>query len=204
MTHIQLPAVILVRGGSRRLPRKALLPWNGESLLSNAVIQTGLCRGVSRVIVATDDLEYAEHARACMPGPRVVMRPPVDHTQSSYADLGWVMRQMDLSASYVLLIQCTSPFINPVDLSSLYMAWLNARPAEVVALGIEKEGGQAQPSGMGYIVSPRAHQASAAPTDFIYVPQQAPADDVDTFEDYHAALEKTASFQTYQKAPNVR
>ena len=55
-------AVIPARGGSKRLPRKNLLPFCGEPVISypiRAAIESDL---FDRVIVSTDDGEIAERA----------------------------------------------------------------------------------------------------------------------------------------------
>jgi CMP-N-acetylneuraminic acid synthetase len=60
MKHI---AIVLARGGSKRLPRKNILDFHGKPLLAwtvEAALQSGL---YDRVLVSTDDPEIAEIAR---------------------------------------------------------------------------------------------------------------------------------------------
>jgi CMP-N,N'-diacetyllegionaminic acid synthase len=47
-------AVVVARGGSVRLPGKALLPFNGTTLIGHKVRQLKACRRVDRVVVNSD------------------------------------------------------------------------------------------------------------------------------------------------------
>jgi len=68
-------AFIFARGGSKGLPRKNLRALAGVSLLARAIRCAKGVRGITRVIVSTDDAEIAEAARA--EGAEVpFMRPP--------------------------------------------------------------------------------------------------------------------------------
>ena len=56
-------AIILARGGSKRLPRKNILPFHGKPLMAwsiEAALESGLFQ---RVLVSTDDPEIADIAR---------------------------------------------------------------------------------------------------------------------------------------------
>lgn len=67
-------AIIPARGGSKRIPRKNLKPFDGVPMIARS-IQTALDSGLfAQVVVSTDDEEIAELARAC--GAQVpFMRP---------------------------------------------------------------------------------------------------------------------------------
>lgn len=56
--------VIPVRLESTRLARKALLPIAGHSMLEWVYRRTGECRGLSRLLVATDSEEVSAHCSA--------------------------------------------------------------------------------------------------------------------------------------------
>ena len=67
-------AIIPARGGSKRLPRKNVLPFRGKPMIAwtiEAAISTGL---FADVVVSTEDVEIAEAARFF--GARVIQRPP--------------------------------------------------------------------------------------------------------------------------------
>ena len=56
-------AIIPARGGSKRIPRKNVMPFGGKPMLCwsvEAALETGL---FSDVVVSTDDLEIAATAR---------------------------------------------------------------------------------------------------------------------------------------------
>ncbi|MHC8412400.1 pseudaminic acid cytidylyltransferase [Pseudomonas sp. Hz4] len=58
-------AIIPARGGSKRIPRKNLKPFDGVPMIARS-IQTALDSGLfAQVVVSTDDDEIAELARAC-------------------------------------------------------------------------------------------------------------------------------------------
>ncbi|MHC8298622.1 pseudaminic acid cytidylyltransferase [Pseudomonas sp. ZS1P83] len=67
-------AIIPARGGSKRIPRKNLKPFDGVPMIARS-IQTALDSGLfAQVVVSTDDDEIAELARVC--GAQVpFMRP---------------------------------------------------------------------------------------------------------------------------------
>jgi len=67
-------AIIPARGGSKRIPRKNLKPFDGVPMIARS-IKTALDSGLfAQVVVSTDDEEIAELARAC--GAQVpFMRP---------------------------------------------------------------------------------------------------------------------------------
>ena len=74
--------IIPARGGSKRLPRKNILPLNGEPMIGYP-IQTALKSGVfQQVIVSTEDDEIAVIAEAA--GARVMGRPKELATDQSY------------------------------------------------------------------------------------------------------------------------
>lgn len=68
-----IPAIILARGGSRRLPRKNILPFCGHPLLAWSIAQINCCKADTMAFVSTDDDEVAEIAE--MYGAIAIMRP---------------------------------------------------------------------------------------------------------------------------------
>jgi len=57
-------AIILARGGSKRLPRKNLMKFHGKPMLAWTVEAAVQSKLFSRVLVSTDDAEIAEVGRA--------------------------------------------------------------------------------------------------------------------------------------------
>lgn len=189
-------AVLLVRGGSKRLPGKALLPWQGTTLLGHAIKQTLCCPAVDCVVVGSDSPELLHYAERCTLDPdaialgardgRVIAlrRPEVPDTQTSFQGLKELMRPDNLPGvgieNALLLVQCTSPFINPLDLLTLCKE-PDPMPGELVALSADG----VRPSGMGYLM----HRVGPEPTKKRFVLQRASAIDVDTLADYKRALQ---------------
>lgn len=179
---MRIPVIVLVRGGSKRLPNKWRLKWEREdgtqtTLLRNCIERIAGCPYVSRIIVASDHHEILSHASVT--GVDVCARPEVEDDQSSIEGLRWVQEALGLEASFVLLSQATSPFVNPDDISRLVEEW-RTDPSMNYHL---VDGRTMYPSGMGYIVHPFAEGC----TGFM-VPQYAHPIDIDTMADYTEAL----------------
>ena len=69
-----LIAVIPARGGSKRLPKKNILPFAGSPLICHSIALARSLRAIDRVCVSTDDPEIASIAKEA--GAEIVMRPP--------------------------------------------------------------------------------------------------------------------------------
>jgi N-acylneuraminate cytidylyltransferase len=67
-------AVIPARGGSKRLPKKNILPFAGSPLICHTIALARSLPAIDRVCVSTDDDETARIAREA--GAEIVVRPP--------------------------------------------------------------------------------------------------------------------------------
>ena len=67
-------AVIPARGGSKRLPKKNILPFAGSPLICHSIRLARSLPIIDRVCVSTDDAETARIAREA--GAEIVIRPP--------------------------------------------------------------------------------------------------------------------------------
>jgi CMP-N,N'-diacetyllegionaminic acid synthase len=56
-------AIIVARGGSRRLPNKAMLPFGGGTLISHKVQTLQRCKCVDRIVVGSDSDEILAEAQ---------------------------------------------------------------------------------------------------------------------------------------------
>jgi molybdopterin-guanine dinucleotide biosynthesis protein A len=189
-------AVLLARSGSRRLPGKALLPWQGFTLFEWCIQQTLLTPDVDGLYVGSDSRVYLElalkyHLKYDKPViPR--LRDRVSDKQSSFDGLREVLcdshgERLDQHANHALLVQCTSPFINPADLQKLCGVQATA-PERGYALSATGQ----TPSGMGYLIHP-----AKSPTAWDYIQQAADPCDVDTLPDYCEALQKMPQQPVY-------
>lgn len=113
----RLLAVIPARGGSKRLPRKNVLPLGGRPLIAWS-IEAALDSGVfDDVLVSTDDEEIAAAARAA--GAQVPWLRPAGLSGDTATTaavlqhaLAWYERERG-AAEAVVLLQPTSPFRRP-------------------------------------------------------------------------------------------
>lgn len=107
-------AVVPARGGSKRLPRKNVLPLAGRPLIDwsiRAALDSGVC---ADVLVSTDDAEIADVARRS--GALVPWMRPAELSDDTAGTapvlahaLAWYEQQHG-AVDAVLLLQPTSPF----------------------------------------------------------------------------------------------
>ena len=115
-------AIIPARGGSKRIPRKNIRPFNGRPIIAwsiRAARQSGLFR---HVLVSTDDHEIAEVARQC--GAEVPFVRPAE-LADDYSTTGEVMAhavrwagEQGWPLEAACCIYATAPFIRPEDLAA--------------------------------------------------------------------------------------
>lgn len=218
---MKLPCLIPVRGGSTRLPRKWELPWDGQSLLHHTILRVIETPSVERIIVSSDSEEILEHARLIGPGVELLLEPTIPNEPGSIVKtIARVRRMCKLTASYLMLVQCTSPFVNPADLEHLVeyaFEKTGPRAYEVFHTSHESQTDQSKlsdefftcgvngresfrvgceyaPSGMGYIFGPKAHWPTGQRHAAL---QQAPKVDIDTMADYEAALKLRSDWKGY-------
>ena len=119
-------AVIPARGGSRGVPGKNTAVVGGVPLVARAVRACRAARLVTDVVVSTDDRGIAAAARAA--GARVVTRPPELAGDAAPSEAA-VLHALDVyeaehgrAVDVVLLVQCTSPFLLPSDVTGVAAA----------------------------------------------------------------------------------
>jgi YrbI family 3-deoxy-D-manno-octulosonate 8-phosphate phosphatase len=105
--------VIPARGGSKGVPRKNLAPVGGVPLVARAVAAALASGLVDTVLVSTDDAEIAAVAREH--GARVVERPAALSTDGATSESAVLhaLDTLDTLPDAVVLVQATSPFIDP-------------------------------------------------------------------------------------------
>jgi pseudaminic acid cytidylyltransferase len=113
-------AVIPARGGSKRIPRKNILPFCGKPMIAWAIAAARASGCFDRVIVSTDDTEIAEVARAAdaevpfmrpatLADDRTATAPVIAHAISS-------LRAMGETPTDVCCIYATAPFLRASDI----------------------------------------------------------------------------------------
>ena len=114
--------IIPARGGSRRLPKKNILPLAGKPLIAYSIEQAKNSDLVTRVIVSTDDIEIATVARQYE--AEVVNRPGElsTETASSESALIHVLQHLEklekFSPELIVFLQCTSPIRGHDDIDN--------------------------------------------------------------------------------------
>jgi len=123
--------VIPARGGSQGVPLKNLADVGGTSLVGRAVDSALAAPGVTRVVVSTDHAGIADEARRH--GADVVERPAdlSGATASSESAVLHALDALDERFAVTVLLQCTSPFVDPADLGAS-IARVLADEADVV------------------------------------------------------------------------
>lgn len=117
--------VIPARGGSKGIPLKNLRPVGGRSLLARGVDAAWAAPSVTDVVVSTDHSQIRNEAYAH--GARVIDRPAAlaSDQASSESAVQHALGTLETEPDVVVLLQCTSPFIDPAHLEAAIRAVLD-------------------------------------------------------------------------------
>lgn len=110
-------AVIPARGGSKRVPRKNLLPFRGKPLLAWTVKEARKSKHIDTLILSTDDDEIARLGRSL--GVQILYRPDALATDEARSED--VMRHAAKcfpGYEWVVLLQPTSPLRLAFDIDT--------------------------------------------------------------------------------------
>ncbi|WP_084774666.1 N-acetylneuraminate synthase family protein [Nonomuraea candida] len=126
-------AVVPARGGSAGVPLKNLALVGGVPLVTRAVRACLRAELVDEVVVSTDHDGIAETARQA--GATVVERPAElsGATASSESAVLHALDTLGEDPEVVVLVQCTSAFIDPEDLSAAVRKVLDGEADSVVS-----------------------------------------------------------------------
>ncbi|KPZ69389.1 N-acylneuraminate cytidylyltransferase [Shewanella sp. P1-14-1] len=103
-------AIIPARGGSKRLPRKNILPFIGKPLIAWSIEATKKSQWIDEVLVSTDDDEIAQTAEQF--GAWVPELRPTElssDTATSQSVLKYTLERFGKGYDIVILLQPTSP-----------------------------------------------------------------------------------------------
>ena len=126
-------ALITARGGSKRLPRKNILPVGGKPLIAWSIEAALKAPSVRRLIVSTDDPEIAATARAF--GAEVPFLRPAELSGDRSAHIDVLVHALNRLRDagdlpeYLLLLQPTSPLRTAGDIEG------------IIALAYERDAG---------------------------------------------------------------
>lgn len=125
-------AIIIARGGSKRLPRKNVLPFCGRPLMEWSILQAinSRCLEPDRVYLSTDDDEIAEIGKRN--GIRIIRRPRIGDPAAlsggywfSHA-VKTVLKKRHFDLFFDILP--TSPLRFPDDMDRAYARYLELKP----------------------------------------------------------------------------
>lgn len=144
--HSSILAIIPARGGSKRLPRKNVLPFAGKPLIAWSIEQARASGVVDRVVVSTDNDEIT--GVAAQWGAEVMRRPAAlaTDTATTYDVLIHVLDTLadeEYVPDAVVLLQPTSPLRTALDITESIARW------------------RVRPEGMVVSVCPLDHPAAA-------------------------------------------
>ena len=140
MSKPEILALIPARGGSKGIPRKNIRLFAGQPLIAYSIAAGLQAKGVTRVIVTTDDEEIAEVARGC--GAETPFLRPTELAQDGTLDLpvfqhalNWLAQHEDYHPQAVVHLRPTTP-IRPPDLVDRSVSLLLAHPEADSVRGI--------------------------------------------------------------------
>jgi len=110
-------AIILARGGSKRLPRKNILDLNGKPLIAYS-IEAGLqSKYIDKVIVSSDDKEILNISNEF--GADIIKRPDIlaNDTATSFDAIKHTIENIE-KYDYIILLQPTSPLRDENDIDN--------------------------------------------------------------------------------------
>ena len=130
-------AIILARGGSKRLPRKNILDLNGKPLIAYS-IEAGLkSRYIDKVIVSSDDDEILSLSKKF--GADIIKRPNelASDTATSFDAIKHTIENSN-KYDYIVLLQPTSPLRNSTHIDEA-IELLDSKNADAVVSVCEME-----------------------------------------------------------------
>jgi N-acylneuraminate cytidylyltransferase len=111
-------AIILARGGSKGIPKKNLIDFCGQPLISWTILQAKLSKFVDSVWVSSDDNEILEIAKEY--GAKTILRPAHLSSDSATSESAWLHAinfiEKQFHIDIVLGLQPTSPLREIDDL----------------------------------------------------------------------------------------
>lgn len=145
-------AYILARGGSKGIKDKNLQKVGGKSLLRRAIESCLASQSISDVWVSSDSKLILTEAKNC--GAQTISRPETlagDSTTSEEAleHLMLEVRRLNHLKSVAVLVQATSPFIDPADLDVAVKRVSELAEADSIFAGVAEHIFQWQPNASG-------------------------------------------------------
>ena len=121
---MRILAIIPARGGSKRLPRKNLLPLHGKPLIAWTIEAANKSKYIDRTIVSTDDREIAEGGMRY--GAGVPFIRPKEFSTDTATSIDVITHAIDYLKNegkvydYIILLQPTSPLRITKDIDAAF------------------------------------------------------------------------------------
>ncbi|OYR69603.1 hypothetical protein DJ79_02640 [Halorubrum ezzemoulense] len=109
-------SVIPARGGSKAIPKKNVIPFLGQPLISYTIQQSINSKHIDRTYVSTDDDHISEISRKA--GAEIINRPDklARDTSSTEEALLHAIESIPDTPEIIVLLQCTSPLRREKDI----------------------------------------------------------------------------------------
>ncbi|AYF16587.1 TPA: acylneuraminate cytidylyltransferase family protein [Vibrio parahaemolyticus] len=128
-------ALIPARGGSKRLPRKNVLPLNGKPLIAWSIDAANNCPYIDKVLVSTDDQEIADIALQF--GAEVPeLRPEhlASDTAKTESVLIYTLEKFGKGDEILVLLQPTSPLRTTQHINEALELFIEKQALSVVSV----------------------------------------------------------------------
>ncbi|OGV65322.1 MAG: hypothetical protein A2283_05935 [Lentisphaerae bacterium RIFOXYA12_FULL_48_11] len=132
-------AVIPARGGSKKLPRKNILPVMGRPLLAWTVDEARRSRYIDRVVLSSDDDEIIDVARGL--GLEVPFRRPAELAADATPtnDVLFHLLSRISGYDYLVLLQVTSPLRNVEDIDGCIVECVQRKVGSCVSVSLAEK-----------------------------------------------------------------
>lgn len=132
----KIPAIIIARGGSQRVPNKNTKPFAGKTLTEWSIIQSQTSENVSLTVLSTDSDEIAAIGEKC--GIIVLRRPVMPHNTSGAIVFSMAidqLRAMGHKFEHFVSLLPTGPLRLPWDIDrGIEMYWKKAVPKKTIVV----------------------------------------------------------------------
>lgn len=126
--------VIPARGGSKRLPRKNILDFNGKPMIAWTIEAALQSKYINDIVVTTDDKEISQVATSLE--AKIVNRPDnlASDTATSFDVVKHVVENVDKKYDFIVLLQPTSPLRNCIHIDEAIELLINKNADAVISV----------------------------------------------------------------------
>ena len=132
-------AIILARGGSKRIVNKNIKELNGKPLIAYTIEEAQKSKYLDRLILSTDDEEIIRVAKQF--GAEIAFLRPkelaTDTTTSEDAmvhAINWLSNNEGYNSDYVMLLQPTSPLRKAEDIDNAFEKLIKEKGDSIISL----------------------------------------------------------------------